>query len=105
MVVAPAAVGRRCRGRGVTVGVRNRMRLGVTGDPCANSLSPATQGAALAALGIDATYELWPTPAAELPARFASLRAPDILGANVTVPHKLAVMDSLDEVSPLARRA
>ena len=81
------------------------MRLGLIGDPVAHSLSPAIQGAALAALGLEATYELWPTPATELPARVAALRAPDVLGANVTVPHKLAVMDLLDAVSPLARRA
>ncbi|MDP9370676.1 MAG: shikimate dehydrogenase, partial [Chloroflexota bacterium] len=33
------------------------------------------------------------------------LRAPDVLGANVTVPHKLAVMAYLDEVTPLAQQA
>ena len=81
------------------------LRLGLIGDPVGHSLSPAIQGAALAALGLDATYELWHTPAAALPDRLASLRAPDILGANVTVPHKVAVMEHLDEVTPLARRA
>jgi shikimate dehydrogenase len=63
------------------------------------------QQPALDALGVPATYELWHTPAAELPARIASLRAPDVLGANVTVPHKQAVMAGLDEVSVPARRA
>ncbi|HEY8446417.1 MAG TPA: shikimate dehydrogenase [Thermomicrobiales bacterium] len=82
-----------------------RLRLGVIGDPVAHSLSPAMQQPALDALGIPATYELWHTPAAELPARIASLREPDVLGANVTVPHKQAVMPHLDEVTPLARRA
>ncbi len=81
------------------------LRLGVIGDPVGHSLSPALHGAALRALGLDATYVRWHTPAAELPARVASLRAPDVLGANVTVPHKQAVMALLDTVSPLARRA
>lgn len=63
------------------------------------------QQPALDALGIDATYERWHTPAEELPDRIASLRRPDVLGANVTVPHKLAVMPHLDEISELARRA
>jgi shikimate dehydrogenase len=80
-------------------------RVGVIGDPVAHSLSPAIQQPALDALGVPARYELWPTPAAELPARIAGLRAPDVLGANVTVPHKLAVMAHLDEVAPAARRA
>jgi shikimate dehydrogenase len=77
----------------------------VIGDPVAHSISPAMQQPALDALGVPATYELWHTPAAELPARIASLRAPDVLGANVTVPHKQAVMGGLDEVSVMARRA
>ncbi len=80
-------------------------RLGLIGDPVAHSLSPAIQQAALDALGIHARYELWPTPLAEVTVRVASLRKPGVLGANVTVPHKLAVMALLDEVSPLARQA
>ncbi len=82
-----------------------RFRLGVIGDPVAHSLSPAMQQPAFDALGIPAIYELWPTPARELPARIMSLRDPDVLGASITVPHKQAVMGYLDEVTPLARRA
>ena len=81
------------------------LRLGLIGDPIGHSLSPAMHHAGLAALGIHATYELGPTDAAALPERVAGLRAPDVLGANGTVPHKLAVMPLLDEVTPLARRA
>jgi shikimate dehydrogenase len=80
-------------------------RLGVIGDPVAHSLSPALHQPALDALGIPATYERWHTSAADLPTRVAGLRAPDVLGASVTVPHKMAVIDLVDEVSPLARRA
>lgn len=79
--------------------------MGVIGDPVAHSLSPALQQPALDALGVPARYELWSTPAPELPERIAGLRAPDVLGANVTVPHKLAVMDYIDEVSTTARQA
>lgn len=80
-------------------------RVGVIGDPVAHSLSPALHQPALDQLGIPATYERWHTPAAELPVRIAGLREPDVLGASVTVPHKIAVMGLVDEVSPLARRA
>ena len=83
----------------------NALRVGLIGDPVAHSLSPAIQQPALDALGIPARYALWQTPAAALPERIAGLRAPDALGANVTVPHKVAVIGLLDEVSPLARRA
>ena len=80
-------------------------RLGVIGDPVAHSLSPALHQPALDQLGIPAVYERWHTPAADLAGRVESLRDPGILGASVTVPHKIAVMGLLDEVSPAARRA
>lgn len=79
-------------------------RAGVIGDPVAHSLSPHMHNAAMQALGIDARYELWPTSAEELPTRVASLRHPDMLGANVTVPHKQAVMPLVDEVTEAAQR-
>jgi shikimate dehydrogenase len=82
-----------------------RLRVGVIGDPVAHSISPAMQQPALDALGIPATYERWHTTTAELRGRIESLRAPDVLGANVTVPHKLAVMPLLDNITDLARRA
>ena len=77
-------------------------RLGIIGSPVAHSLSPAIQGAALRAAGIDASYERWETPLDDLPARVDSLRHLDCLGANVTIPHKQAVLPLLDEVAPLA---
>ncbi|MFZ9857120.1 MAG: shikimate dehydrogenase [Roseiflexaceae bacterium] len=75
---------------------------GVIGDPVAHSKSPAMHNAAFAHLGIHAVYERWHTPLAELPARIESLRAPQMYGANVTLPHKLAILPLLDEIDPLA---
>ncbi|MCA9879064.1 MAG: shikimate dehydrogenase, partial [Thermomicrobiales bacterium] len=80
-------------------------RVGVIGDPVAHSLSPAFHQPALDLAGVPATYERWHTSAIDLPARVASLRAPDVLGANVTVPHKVAVMPLIDDVSSAAQRA
>lgn len=74
------------------------------GDPVAHSRSPAMHNAALAALGIAARYRAVQTTAADLPARIAELRQPQFLGANVTLPHKQAVMPLLDELDPLAAR-
>ena len=73
---------------------------GVIGDPVAHSRSPALHNAAFAHLGLRARYELWPTPADQLAARIATLRAPHILGANVTLPHKIAVLELLDRLDP-----
>ena len=63
------------------------------------------QQAALDALGIPARYELWDTPPEDLPARVAALREPEMLGANVTIPHKLAVVPLLDALAQEARVA
>lgn len=78
------------------------LKLGIIGDPVAHSISPAMQQPALDALGVNAVYERWQTSASDLPNRIASLRQWGMLGANVTVPHKQAVISLLDEVSPLA---
>ena len=80
-------------------------RLGVIGNPVAHSLSPALHQPALDELEILAVYERWHTPAANLPDRIRSLRGPLVLGASVTVPHKVAAMPLLDEISATARRA
>lgn len=80
-----------------------KLRVGIIGDPVEHSISPAMQQPALDALGVKATYEKWPTTTAELPERIASLRSPGTLGANVTAPHKRAVMELIDEATPLAR--
>jgi shikimate dehydrogenase len=77
---------------------------GLIGYPVAHSLSPRMQEAGFAALGIEARYELWKTPASELEARVRSLRAPRMFGANVTIPHKEAVLPWLDEIDPQAER-
>lgn len=72
------------------------------GDPVAHSRSPAMHNAALAHLGVDATYIAAQTSAAELAARVAALRDAAYLGANVTLPHKQAVVPLLDELEPAA---
>ena len=78
-------------------------RVGLIGFPVGHSISPPMQQAAFDQLGIDAAYELWETPDVEIPVRIESLRSVDILGANVTVPHKLRVMEYLDEISESAQ--
>ncbi len=77
---------------------------GVIGYPLKQTLSPAFQQAAFDHLGLDARYEAWPTPEDKLADTVQGLRAPDRLGANVTIPHKEAVVPLLDEVDDLSRR-
>ena len=61
--------------------------------------------AAFGAIGLDWTYELMDIPASGLPAAVDRLRATDVAGANVTIPHKQAVMERLDGVDADALRA
>jgi shikimate dehydrogenase len=64
------------------------------------------QNAAFQALGMDDwSYELLDVPRDGLAAAVEGLRAHDVAGANVTIPHKQAVMDQLDTISPEALRA
>lgn len=77
-------------------------RIILIGDPVAHSRSPLMQNAALQALGIAAHYSAVHTPAAELPERIAALRDAAYLGANVTLPHKQAVLPLLDRIEPEA---
>jgi shikimate dehydrogenase len=75
---------------------------GIIGFPVGHSISPAFQQAAFDALGIDARYEHWETPAEGLVDRVSSLRRPEVMGANVTIPHKQAIMPLLDHLDPSA---
>ncbi|MEO8457222.1 MAG: shikimate dehydrogenase [Chloroflexota bacterium] len=78
--------------------------LGVITDPHKQSTSPVFQQAAIDALNLGLTYERWPTPPEGLETRIIGLRAPSVLGANVTIPHKEAAMRLLDELDRVAKR-
>jgi shikimate dehydrogenase len=57
------------------------------------------------ALGLGWTYELLDVSPEKLPAALKRLREPDVAGANVTIPHKQAVMQQMDAVDPEAVKA
>jgi shikimate dehydrogenase len=74
------------------------------GYPLGHSISPAMQNATLRACGLDDwRYEKMALPADRLPAMVAALRADDCAGANVTIPHKQAIISQLDGLSDMAR--
>ncbi|MGD0115790.1 MAG: shikimate dehydrogenase [Dehalococcoidia bacterium] len=77
-------------------------RVGLIGYPVAHSVSPLIQNVAFAHHHREERYALWETPPSELEARVHSLRSPDALGANVTVPHKQAVIPFLDRLDAVA---
>jgi shikimate dehydrogenase len=84
--------------------IDGRTRIfGVLGDPVSHSLSPAMHNAAFGDLEINAVYLPFHVRAQELGQAVAGVRALDIKGVNVTVPHKEKVMGFLDEVEAEAR--
>lgn len=77
----------------------------VIGDPIAQSKSPAIHTHWIEGLGLDARYDRQLVKSDELGDYLARRAAdPDWAGCNVTMPHKLAVMQHLDRLDPLARR-
>lgn len=74
----------------------------VIGDPVAHSLSPAIHNAAFAEAGIDAVFVALPVRPDALGEAVAGVRALDLLGLSVTMPHKAAIQAHLDAVGPEA---
>ena len=77
--------------------------LGVIGDPVAHTSSPAMHNAALKALRLDYVYTAFHVAPDALPQALAGMRALELAGLNVTVPHKQTVIAHLDEISPEAQ--
>ncbi|MCB2047169.1 MAG: shikimate dehydrogenase [Novosphingobium sp.] len=77
----------------------------VIGDPISHSKSPLIHNFWLEKLGIDAEYRACHVKPDDLPDYFASRRKdPDWRGCNVTIPHKQAVIASIDRLSDAAER-
>jgi shikimate dehydrogenase len=78
---------------------------GILGWPVSHSLSPAMHNAAFAALGLDWAYVPLPTSPGHLADAVHGIVAAGFAGANVTIPHKTAVIELCDEVEEIARHA
>ncbi len=79
--------------------------VGLLGWPTSHSLSPAMQNAGFAALGLDWAYVPLPAPPERLADAVRGLGAVGFAGANVTIPHKQAVIDLCDELDEVAEGA
>lgn len=69
---------------------------GVIGDPVRHSLSPAIHNAAFAATGLDWVFVAFEVPAGSARVAVDAMRALDLGGLSVTMPHKDAVVGALD---------
>ncbi|MCY7304243.1 MAG: shikimate dehydrogenase [Thermoleophilia bacterium] len=79
--------------------------VGLLGWPTSHSLSPPMQNAGFAALGLDWAYVPLATPPELLREAVRGLIAMGFAGANVTIPHKQAVIELCDELDDVARAA
>ena len=73
---------------------------GVIGTPIRHSLSPAIFNAAFEAAGLDWAYLAFEVPEGAAGLALGGMRALGIEGLSVTMPHKAAVLDGLDHLSP-----
>lgn len=71
---------------------------GIFGDPVRHSLSPLIHNAAFKKQGINATYLPFEVKEGTLGLAFEGIRSLGIKGVNLTIPHKEAAMDFIDEV-------
>jgi shikimate dehydrogenase len=82
---------------------KTAIRLGVFGDPVAHSLSPQMHNAALESCKLKMRYARFQITADELQDALALLPKLNFVGVNLTVPHKIAALDLLDEMDDNAQ--
>ena len=78
------------------------MKFGLLGAKLGHSLSPQIHQEVFRQLGITATYELIEVPAEKLSEKVTELQK-TYRGLNVTIPHKVAVMEDLDSIASEAK--
>ncbi len=87
-----------------TITLNGATRLvGIIGWPVEHSLSPLMHNAAFSATGLNWAYVPLPVPPNRVQEAVLGLRALGFRGANVTIPHKQAVIPYLDRITPEAQ--
>ncbi|MDP8235617.1 MAG: shikimate dehydrogenase [Candidatus Erginobacter occultus] len=76
---------------------------GLFGWPVGHSISPEIHNAAFAAAGLDWSYRSFPVRPEELPSAFREFQSRGGRGLNITIPHKVAVIELLDRLEDRAR--
>lgn len=77
--------------------------FGVIGDPIEHSISPIMQNAAFDKMKMDCIYLAFHVKAKDVKEAVFGAKSLGISGLNVTIPHKVRVMDLLD-CDPLAKK-
>ncbi|WP_407422185.1 shikimate dehydrogenase [Methanobrevibacter sp.] len=77
--------------------------VGLIGHPVEHSFSPPMHNAAFAELGLDYAYVAFDVNPNNLNSAIEGAKSLNIKGFNVTIPHKIEVMQYLDELDEVAR--
>ncbi len=75
---------------------------GIIGDPIEHTMSPVMHNAAFKNKGVDYVYVPFRVKQEELGKAIEGMRALNIRGLSITIPHKIAVIQFLDELDTLA---
>jgi len=86
-----------------TMSTKTRL-CGVIGDPIEHTMSPAIHNAAFIQMGLDYIYIPFHVKEEELGKAIDGMRALNIRGLNVTLPHKVTIIPFLDELDSLAEK-
>lgn len=76
---------------------------GVIGDPIEHTFSPAMHNAAFRHFGLNAVYVAFQVKPPNLADALRGVRSLNVRGLNVTIPHKEAIINLLDDVDTLAK--
>ena len=79
------------------------IQLGIIGDPIGHSFSPQMHNFISKYMGNNYIYSAFNVKPQDLSKAIEGIRALNIRGVNVTAPHKINVMQYLDEISPDAK--
>jgi len=85
--------------------ISGKTRLcGIIGDPVEHTMSPVMHNAAFRQMGVDYLYVPFKVKQEELAKAIDGVRALNIRGLNVTIPHKVTVIQFLDKLDHLAEK-
>ncbi|WP_051556030.1 shikimate dehydrogenase family protein [Kordiimonas gwangyangensis] len=82
---------------------RDFKKAAVIGWPLTHTLSPVIHNHWMAKYGISGCYEKRPVAPDSIGDALAAMKAEGLVGFNITVPHKEAIIPHLDKLAPLAR--
>jgi len=85
--------------------ISGKIRIcGIIGDPIEHTMSPVMHNTAFEKMGVDYLYVPFRVKKEELGKAIEGMRALNIRGLNVTIPHKVAIIPFLDKLDHLAER-